>query len=195
MIRAVALAAAVALVALPAAGGAGSCDYASVALNVLPPGQSGDLLFPATATDQLKLYDGLTPRGGDVRAADLTRYFKPERFGVSGRVVRTERPRPGLRILRDRWDVPHVYGRTRADVEFGAGYATAEDRYVFMEQLRGPGRIAAMDVPGLDPFALATSGRQFVPSEATEQRLNDQIALIRDAGAAKGRQLLADTTA
>jgi acyl-homoserine lactone acylase PvdQ len=191
MIRAVALAAAVALMALPAAGGAGSSDYASVALNVLPPGQSGDLLFPATATDQLKLYDGLTPHGPDVRAADLTRYFKPERFGVSGKVVRTERPRPGLRILRDRWDVPHVYGRTRADVEFGAGYATAEDRFILLELLRGPGRLAALDVPGLDPFALATSGRQFVPTPATEERVAEQLKLIRDAGS-KGRQLYAD---
>jgi len=191
MIRAVALAAAVALVALPAAGGAGSPDYASVALNVLPPGQSGDLLFPATATDQLKLYDGLTPRGGDVRAADLTRYFKPERFGVSGRVVRTERPRPGLRILRDRWDVPHVYGRTRTDVEFGAGYATAEDRFILLELLRGPGRLAALDVPGVDPFALATSGRQFVPTAETERRISEQLKLIRGAGS-KGRQLYAD---
>src|SRR2546421_7310176 len=194
MFRALAIVVSAAFVALPSAGGAVGGDYAAVALNVLPPGQSGDLLFPPTASDQLKLYDGLTPRGGNVRAADLTRYFKPERFGLSGHVVRVERPRPGLRILRDRWDVPHVYGRTRGDVEFGPGLATAEDRYVFMEQLRGPGRIAAMDVPGVDPFALATSGRQFVPTDATEQRLNDQIALIRDAGA-KGRQLLADTTA
>src|SRR5712691_8423304 len=191
MIRAVARAAAVALVALPAAGGAGSSDYAAVALNVLPPGQSGDLLFPATATDQLKLYDGLTPRAGDVRAADLTRYFKPERFGVSGKVVRTERPRPGLRILRDRWDVPHVYGRTRTDVEFGAGYATAEDRFILLELLRGPGRLAALDVPGLDPFALATSGRQFVPTTETETRVAEQLKLIRSAGS-KGRQLYAD---
>src|SRR5207302_20048 len=128
-----------------------------------------------------------------VTARDLTRYFKSERFGVTGKVVRVERPRAGLRILRDRWDVPHVYGRTRAAVEFGAGYATAEDRYVFMEQLRGPGRIAAVDVPGVDPFALATSGRQFVPTDATEQRLNDQLALLRAAGS-KGRQIIADAT-
>jgi acyl-homoserine lactone acylase PvdQ len=191
MIRALALAAAVALVALPAAGGTGSSDYASTALNVLPPGQSGDLLFPPTATDQLKLYDGLTPRGGNVRAADLTTYFKPERFGVSGKVVRTERPRPGLRILRDRWDVPHVYGRTRADVEFGAGYATAEDRFILLELLRGPGRLAALDAPGLDPFALATSGRQFVPTAQTETRVAEQLKLIRGSGG-KGRQLYAD---
>src|SRR5438093_7912736 len=174
MIRALALAAGLALVALPAAGGAPPNDYASVALDVLPPGQSGDLRFPPTASDQLKLYDGLTPRGGNVRPADLTRYFKPERFGVSGKVVRTERPRPGVRILRDRWDVPHIYGRTRSDVEFGAGYATAEDRYVLLELLRGPGRLAALDAPSLDPFAVANAGRQFVPTAATEQRVGEQ---------------------
>jgi acyl-homoserine lactone acylase PvdQ len=126
-----------------------------------------------------------------VKASDLTRYFKADRFGVSGTVVRTERPRAGVRILRDRWDVPQVYGRTRAEVEFGAGYATAEDRYVLMELLRGPGRLAALDVPGLDPFALATSGRQFVPTAATDARVAEQLALVRSAGA-KGRQLYAD---
>ena len=188
------LAVAVGLAALSAsasAGGAGRVDYAGVALNVLPPGQSGNLLFPPNAKDQLRLYDGLTPRRGNVRAADLGRYFKSERFGVDGKVVRTERPRPGVRILRDRWGVPHVYGRTRADVEFGAGYATAEDRYILMELLRGPGRLAALDVPGLDPFALATSGRQFVPTAVTEARVAEQLNLVRSAGA-KGRQLYAD---
>jgi acyl-homoserine lactone acylase PvdQ len=191
MRRVLVLAAAAALSAIPAAGGAAKLDYAAVALNVLPPGQSGDLLFPPTAKDQLRLYDGLTPRAGNVKASDLTRYFKPERFGVTGKVVRTERPRAGVRILRDRWDVPHVYGRTRADVEFGAGYATAEDRFILMELLRGPGRLAALDVPGLDPFALATSGRQFVPSAAAEARVGEQLDLIRSSGA-KGRQLYAD---
>src|SRR5262249_27629015 len=180
-----------AVTAIPAAGAAPRADYAAVALNVLPPGQSGDLLFPSTAKDQLRLYDGLTPLGGALKAPAPTRDFKPEPFGVTGRVVRTERPRTGVRILRDRWDVPHVYGRTRADVEFGAGYATAEDRYVLMELLRGPGRLAVLDVPGLDPFALATSGRQFVPTAATDERVAAQLSLVRSAGA-KGRQLYAD---
>jgi acyl-homoserine lactone acylase PvdQ len=190
--RALALAAvAGALVAIPAAGGAPRADYAATALNVLPPGQSGDLLFPPNAKDQLRLYDGLTPLGGNVKASDLTRYFKSERLGVAGKVVRAEVPRAGVKILRDRWDVPHVYGRTRADVEFGAGYATAEDRYVLLELLRGPGRLAALDVPGLDPFALATSGRQFEPTAAADARLAEELSLVRSAGA-KGRQLYAD---
>jgi acyl-homoserine lactone acylase PvdQ len=191
MKRALAVALLATLAAIPTAGGAGRLDYAAVALNVLPPGESGDLLFPPTAKDQLRLYDGLTPLGANVKPADLTRYFKPERFGVTGKTVRTERPRAGVRILRDRWDVPHVYGRTRADVEFGAGYATAEDRYVLMELLRGPGRLAALDAPGLDPFALATSGRQFVPTAAADARVSEQLSLVRSAGA-KGRQLYAD---
>jgi acyl-homoserine lactone acylase PvdQ len=178
--------------AVPAAGeSAQRIDFAAAAYDVLPPGESGDLRFPATASDQLKLYDGLTPKAGNVAPRDLSRFFKAERFGVTGKVARVERPRAGLRILRDRWDVPHVYGRTRADVEFGAGWATAEDRFVLLELLRGPGRIAAMDVPGVDPFALATSGRQFIPTAATEQRLQEQLALIDRAGA-KGRQLLRD---
>jgi acyl-homoserine lactone acylase PvdQ len=191
MLRALLLGTAAALVSLPAAGGAAKLDYAAVALNVLPPGQSGSLRFPATASDQIPLYDGLTPRMGNVNSGDLTRFFKSERFGVGGKVVRVERPRSGVRIERDRWDVPHVYGRTRADVEFGAGYATAEDRFVLMELLRAPGRLAALDVPGLNPFALATSGRQFVPTQAAEDRIAQQLRLIRSSGA-KGRQLDAD---
>ena len=113
-------------------------DYAAVALNVLPPGQSGSLLFPPTATDQLRLYDGLTPKRHDVTARDLTRYFKSARFGAEGRVRRVTRPRPGVRIVRDRWGVPHVYGRTREDVFFGAGWATAQDRGLLLTILRGP---------------------------------------------------------
>jgi acyl-homoserine lactone acylase PvdQ len=179
------------LLAVSAVGGAVRTDYAGVALNVLPSGQSGDLLFPPTAKDQLRLYDGLTPLRGNVKPRDLARYFKSERFGVTGKVVRVEVPRRGLKIVRDRWDVPHVYGATRADVEFGAGYATAEDRYILMELLRGPGRLAALDVPGLDPFALATSGRQFVPTAAADTRVAEQLSLVRSAGA-KGRQLYAD---
>jgi acyl-homoserine lactone acylase PvdQ len=157
---------------------------------VLPPGQAGT--FPATpnSTDQIPLYDGLTPLEGRVGPSDLTRYFKTARFDMprGGAVVR---PRAGLSIRRDRWGVPHVHGRTRALVMFGAGWATAQDRGLFIESIRGPARIAALDVPGLDAFSLATSLRQFTPSAATERYLRGQARPIRRAGA-KGRQVLKD---
>jgi acyl-homoserine lactone acylase PvdQ len=169
-------------------------DYPGVARNVLPPGQSGSLLFPPTATDQLRLYDGLTPKLGSVTAADVTRHFKSARFGPDGPARKTVRPRPGVRIVRDRWDVPHVYGRTRADVVFGAGWATAEDRGLLMNLLRGPGRISALDVPGLNAFALATSARRFVSSPDTEAFLSRQVDLLRTAGP-DGRRVLRDVDA
>ena len=143
----------------------------SVVLNVLPPGQSGSLTLGPHATDQLRLYDRLTPMFDAVRPADLTRTFKPEIFGLGGqKPTRVERPRRGVRILRDRWDVPHVYGKTRADVEFGAGWATAEDRGFLIELLRGPGRISALDVPGIDAFSLVGSGREVESSPAADER-------------------------
>jgi acyl-homoserine lactone acylase PvdQ len=188
-----ALAAAAAAALLPAEA-AERLDYASFARNVLPPGQSGSLSFPRTATDQLALYDGLTPKQGDVVASDLQRYFKSARFGPDGRAVRTVRPRPGLRIVRDRWDVPHVYGRTRNDVMYGAGWATAEDRGLLMNLLRGPGRVAALDVPGLDAFQLATTATAFRASAATEARLAAQIDLLLGAGA-RGRRIVRDVDA
>jgi acyl-homoserine lactone acylase PvdQ len=169
-------------------------DYAGVALNVLPPGQSGSLLFPPTATDQLRLYDGLTPKWSDVAARDLTRYFKSARFGAEGRVRRVTRPRPGVRIVRDRWGVPHVDGRTRSDVAFGAGWATAQDRGLLLTILRWPARISALDVPGLNAFALANAARQFDPSPQTERFLARQVDLLRRSGA-DGRRVLRDVDA
>jgi acyl-homoserine lactone acylase PvdQ len=181
-------------VGLASAGAQGRLDYAGVALNVLPPGQSGSLAFPPNSTDQLALYDGLTPLRDKVTDRDLRRLFKSARFGPDGRAVRTERPRAGVRIVRDRWGVPHVYGRTRPDVAFGAGWATAADRGLLLALLRGPGRIAALDVPGLDAFTLATTARQFVPSDATERVLAAQLQLLRSQGR-DGRDVARDLEA
>src|SRR5437588_7931691 len=166
-------------------------DYAAVALNVLPPGQDGGFTIGVHSLDQLKLYDGLTPLGGAVTTRDLTRYFKPAHLGMTGeRTVRSEKTgRSGLKILRDRWDVPHGFGRTRADAEFGAGWVTAKDRGFLIELLRGPGRISALDVPGLDAFSLVGSGRVVDSSPQTEAYLAQQVDLARAAGP-RGRQLV-----
>ena len=128
---------------------AGPKDHAAQAWNVLPPGQAGGVAFTKNSTDQIALYEGLTLRRDRVTDADLRRYFKRETLGLgSEKAVRTERPRAGVTVTRDRWGVPHVKGRTAEDVAFGAGWATAADRQLIMELLRGPGRIAALDAPG-----------------------------------------------
>ena len=110
---------------------------------MLPPGQAGGVVFTKNSTDQIKLYEGLTRLRDRVTDADLKRFFKRETLGLGSlKAVKVERPRRGVTITRDQWGVPHVKGATEADVAFGAGWATAADRQLIIELLRGPGRIA-----------------------------------------------------
>jgi len=88
--------------------------------------------------------------------------------------------------------VPHVFGKTEADVFYGAGFAAAEDRGVLMELARYPGRLACIDAPGFNAFAVALSGKQFKPSPAAENRLAQQIGFLTGK---RGLQELADIDA
>ena len=170
-------------------------DYAAAAWTILPPGENGSLTFDRNTTDQAKLYDALTPLGGNVTAAAIRRYFKPAPLGLGSDTARKrERPRPGVTITRDSFDVAHVTGKTQADVAFGAGWVTAADRGLLLQLIRGPARIAALDVPGLDPLALALSGKTFVPSAEAEAFLANQLDALRSEGAV-GRHVLAITNA
>jgi subtilisin family serine protease len=58
-------------------------------------------------------------------AAQVPGFFKDATFGVpAGQAERTYSPRAGVTIVRDaNFGVPHVYGVTRSDTMFGAGYA------------------------------------------------------------------------
>jgi acyl-homoserine lactone acylase PvdQ len=168
-------------------------EYASVALDVLAPGEASD--SGPNSTDQLQLYDGLTPLWNAVSTSNLRKYFKPETFGIQGKPVRVEETgRKGVRIARDKWGVAHVTGKTRADVMFGAGWVTGEDRNLLLQIIRGPARIAALDVPGLDAFGLALSGRAFVPSQQAEDFLAAQAQLLHAQGA-KGDRILKEVDA
>ena len=85
-------------------------DYSGTALNIIPSGQYGSIPPPPGAEVQAQMYDGLTPLFGSVRNADLFKYFKSAKFGVAGQgPTRVEpTPRRGLRIVRDRFNVPHI---------------------------------------------------------------------------------------
>jgi acyl-homoserine-lactone acylase len=51
-----------------------------------------------------------------------------------------------VRILRDEWGVPHVFGATDADVAFGLAYAHAEDDFLTIQQslLAARGQLASV---------------------------------------------------
>jgi acyl-homoserine lactone acylase PvdQ len=183
------------IVAGVSAGAPARHDDALIARDILPPGNYGGVDFNAHSSDQVPLYDGLTAKFDQVTAADVQRDFKAEPLWTGNeKATRVEHPGHGVRILRDSFDVPHVFGKTETDVYYGAGYAAAEDRGVLMELARGPGRLACIDAPGYNAFAVALSGKQFKPSPAAEALLAKQVAWLRSGGVA-GRQELRDIDA
>jgi hypothetical protein len=128
------------------------------AYDVLPPGQAGGFSTTVNSRDQIPLYDRLTPLKDQVFTNDLPNYFKKNVFGLGGlnvQRVQTFPARPDLVVTRDSFSVPHIEAPTRDDVMYGIGFVTAEDRGLLMDTFRGPGRVAALDVPGLNPFQLA----------------------------------------
>ena len=155
-------------------------DYAAAAWTILAPGENGSLTFDGHTRDQAALYDALTPLFGTVTARDIRRTFKPAPLGAPARAgYKRESPRKGVKIFRDQFGVAHVNGKTEADVAYGAGWVSAADRGPLLQLIRGPARVAALDVPGLDPLALALSGKTFVPSSQTEAFLSNQIDAVR----------------
>ena len=84
---------------------------------------------------------GLRRADADRRSRSrTTSRTRPSAF-PPGEVESTIEPKPGVTILRDKaYGVPHIYGDTRADTMFGAGYAGANDRLFLMDVLRHTGR-------------------------------------------------------
>jgi acyl-homoserine lactone acylase PvdQ len=165
-------------------------EYAAAAWTILPPGENGSLAFDKNTRDQAQMYDALTPLFGTVSARDISRMFKPAPLGAPPRAGdKKENPRKGVTIYRDSFGVAHVNGKTEADVAFGAGWVTAADRGLLLQLIRGPARVAALDVPGLDPIALALSGRTFVPSAEAEAFLANQLDAVRSQRGVGGKIL------
>jgi acyl-homoserine lactone acylase PvdQ len=163
------------------------------AFNVLPPGQDGGLPATVNSRDQMFLYDALTPLKDNVTAATLPTVFKKNVFGLGGlsvKRVQTFPARPDLTVTRDSFNVPHIEAPTRDDVMYGIGFVTAEDRGLLMDTFRGPGRVAALDVPGLNAFQLAQSFQPFTSSQETEDFLAAQVdVLLEDP---RGQRIIDD---
>lgn len=161
-----------------------------VARYILPPGNYGGLPTTANSRDQIPLYDALTPLRDRVTDNDIYRDYLPEDFQPVGATTEEVTGHPGVQIRYDSYGVPHVTGRTREDLAWGAGWVTARDRGLLLQLGRGPARAAVADVPGINAFGLVTSGQSFVPSAATEQLVTDQVQLIRDTYGARGEEML-----
>ncbi len=151
--------------------------------------------MPPHFTDQQPLYAGVMPRASSLTEADIPRYYKDATFGsMPGGVESVSTPRPGVQIFRDAaFGMAHVYGQTRADVMFGAGYATAQERLFLMDALRrtAKGTLAGLTGAG----AAGGDAEQLTDQDFSDAELTKQFdALPQRFGAegARGRQDILD---
>src|SRR3954449_7895656 len=171
----------------PAPGAYRENDFAGF-LNVLPPGENGfdnalDLAAfegtqsrPAHSDDQLPLYGDLLRGYPRLTDANLGNYFKDASFGVKPEdVERTYSPRADVTIVRDRYGVPHIYGKTRVGAEFGIGYATAEDRLFFLDVFRHLGRAQLSSFAGGAPANRLLDEQVWNVAPYTEEDLQRQV--------------------
>jgi len=180
-----------ALLCLPVSGAVAK-DYSDVALNIVPSGQYGNLAPPPGADQQAKMYDGLTPLFDEVGNINLDDTFKSAKFGVGPDGPATEEvvPRPGVKILRDSFYVPHVTGDTMADGVWASGWLLAEDRGLLLQQARYASRVAAIDVPNITALGLITSLAAFDPSDQTDNEIAKQTKILKKTK--QGRKVLKD---
>jgi acyl-homoserine lactone acylase PvdQ len=150
---------------------------------------------PATFTNQLGMYRDLVYAQPTLQASQLDSFFKPADLGVpAAEVGTTISPRAGVTIVRDRgFQVPHVYGETRADAMWGVGYAQAQDRLFFMDVLRHTGRgdLAEFAGAGEGDANIAADILQLKRADYTEQELQSTIETAARQGP-EAREVLAD---
>ena len=149
---------------------------AATTLNVIPHGQwepgvswaRAPGMLPAET--QAQMYDRLTPLFRDVTDAQLVPSADGTGFYKSAALVDENDPSlitndtvagtaPGVgavsaRIKRDAYGVPHIYSDTDAGVTFAAGYVTAQDRSLLLDQARANGVAALIDMPGVPAIQL-----------------------------------------
>jgi len=191
--RAIVSAAVVAAVAAFAPSAYAIRDFSSTALNIIPSGQYGGVPPAPQADAQAKMYDALTPLFDQVSNGDLHKYFKSERLGTKGQgpLHREKVPRKGVKLIRDSFNVPHIYGKTNDDVTWGSGWALAEDRELLLEQARYNARVAVVDAPGETAIDLIVGLKTFQPSAQTEREGQKEITKLKRYGK-PARRLLHD---
>src|SRR3954471_19589445 len=171
--------------------------------NVLPPGEAGVAnafalaqfetsgAYPKHYTDQEPLYEDLLYASPQLTEADVPKYYKDATFGVKPEDVEsTTTPRPGVVIVRDKqYGIPHIYGDTFNDVEYGAGYAAAQDRLFLIDILRHTGRAQLSSFIGGAEGNRAQDRTQWALAPYTDADLQKQIDMGLQKYGADGQKL------
>jgi len=191
--------------------------------NVVPPGQTGTYdatdyanaqasppTFPPNTRNQEPLYANLVKIAPNLGAGLIRNYYKDASFAtdtsLAGDRVETFSSHPNAVVFRySQFGVPHVYGVTRSDTEFGAGYASAEDRLFEMDVLRHVGRAQLSSFVGPSPSNEAMDCSVASAAGYSEAELQSQVdkfaslhtdpITIGGVKTTEGQQIVDDATA
>ena len=149
----------------------------------MPSGEYGGVPTPALLPkeeQQAEMYNALTPLFNHVTTRRRVRRLQAEAVGagVRGRSRKETVPHAGVTILRDSYNVPHIYGVTRDDVTWGAGWVVAEDRGLLLNEARYISLLAAIDAPGLSAISLIGNLASFKPTAQTENEVAKQTNVL-----------------
>ncbi|MEA2352336.1 MAG: hypothetical protein QOJ14_750 [Thermoleophilaceae bacterium] len=143
---------------------------------------------PDSFVNQQPLYVGIMPHAGTLTASDLNVFYKNSGFGqMPGGAASVDSPRPGVQIFRDgRFNVAHIYGDTRPDLMFGAGYATAQERLFLMDAVRhtAEGNLAELTGAG----AAQDDSSQLTDQDFSQQELTAQFNALPTRYGAPGKR-------
>ncbi|WP_249010175.1 penicillin acylase family protein [Conexibacter sp. DBS9H8] len=164
---------------------------------------------PAADLNEVGLYEGIEQAWPGFTAADLNTYYRNSDFvpepsqsvlsgglgglsgDLSGNPPAVESPEPGATVVRQApYGVPVIYGQTRAEAMYAAGYVTAQDRLFLMDVLRhtAEGTTAELLGAGAVPNDSAALGVQ----DATSQQLTAEMESLPRTEGAQGAQALDD---
>jgi acyl-homoserine lactone acylase PvdQ len=174
----------------PSGGGGGGASSAPAAqgpinvLDILPPGNP-------PSTNELKMYDALNtidPTG--LTDSQLSDYYKSAPLDPApADVAKTENPKSGVTIKRDKAGIPYVYGTTDNDTAWGAGYAGTEDRMFVMDALRYAGSGRYSELLGASKDNLAQDADLLRQADYTPAEANAQIDALANSSA-QGKDLV-----
>ena len=175
--------------------------------DILPPGANGNetlaqiLLFklfgvyPSNSDDELAPYANLVSSYTGLTNTQINSFYNSSALGVpASDIQRTETPESGATIIWDDSGIPHIYGSTRAETEYGAGYAGAEDRLWLMDLMRHLGQAELTGFAGGDASNQQEEQNLWRSAPYTEAQLQQQVTEMESDGAA-GAQVKTDITA
>jgi acyl-homoserine lactone acylase PvdQ len=180
-----------------------SCD--GQCSDILPPGENGNetladivgyQLFgirPPHNNDQLAPYNNIVSSYTGLTDAQIDSFYNNASLGVAAsQVASVQTPETGVTIVRDKaTGIPHIFGTTRAETEFGAGYAGAEDRLWVMDVLRHLGRAELSSFAGGAPANRGLEQNLWQEAPYAESDLAAQVTALANDGT-QGAQLKAD---